>query len=432
MPTSTSIYLITDLKSYEERFLLLKNVFHAKEVFSDDPKFIKHYPNIELKKPENITDKATKFLITCRHPHSVAKKYHIPFDMVLKPLEIRAAIVNSLNSTESTNALLTRDFFDASYLKYSLQGLKEIDENLGDICTVDASLCRLKLFPNWKYQVIFFAKLIQLKKALLKGKIHPKDKRNDNSERRGTLILWNMTDPFFISDIIKRTAFNKYVLRIIDNRSRVSFPKTLELMARHIPEFHIDSYEETFASPIMVYPQTISYTLCKKVLEENPPAPQEKPKALFYGWCNKERALKVVKLGKDLQRLGVDVEIKISPEEKFNDASLDSYILKEPIGYNNYLKKVACANIIIEIMREGHNASTFRALEALIMEKKLITNNLTSDRKILENENVFVIGRDQDLEGFVKKEFSRNVLRASDLEALFTENYLASRFHNDF
>ena len=82
--------------------------------------------------------------------------------------------------------------------------------------------------------------------------------------------------------------------------------------------------------------------------------------------------------------------------------------LKSPLAYNDVLKISARSKAIIEIVLPNQMGLTWRALEALFLKKKLITNNKNIKTYDFYNkDNIFIFGIDSisDLKSFINSPY---------------------------
>jgi hypothetical protein len=79
-------------------------------------------------------------------------------------------------------------------------------------------------------------------------------------------------------------------------------------------------------------------------------------------------------------------------------------------SYNEYLKRQYSAKVVIEIGKHTQSGSSMRAIEALALERKIITNNRSLKKSLsFAAENIFVIDEtacEEDLTNFIESNFS--------------------------
>ncbi len=418
------IILLTDPESFFSRWLLVSHLFHVRETYAPEPEKINNSrPEAAVKDIGTFSSDGSDcpILISARHVHSYARKYGIPGKNILKPGDIRKIIIAALADHEGSHALLTRDLFDDSYLSQALKGMYEMHPECEKVFTADSSMARLRLYPSRKYLLTLAIPLLKLLADLFGGRIHPK------APEKGTLVLWNMTDPFFIRDIIRNTSYRRYILRIIDGRNRVSFPGILTMMAEKIPGFEIESYARDFPSPVKYFPQTLSATMFREILRSTNRT--EAKEAFFCGSCDSERLVKIRDIKSQLEAEGVAVSLYICLEGGASAGDLKECVYEKRLSYPDYLKKAASSSIILEIMRPGHAGLSLRPLEALFFRKKLITDNpAIRNSEVYHPDNIFILGEDTDLGAFLRRDFAAFVIDRPEITRALTENYLAEKF----
>lgn len=92
---------------------------------------------------------------------------------------------------------------------------------------------------------------------------------------------------------------------------------------------------------------------------------------------------------------------------------------KNFILYNDYLDMISKAKSIVDIVSESNYGLTLRPIEALLYEKKLITNyRQIKEEEFYSPDNVFIYGEDTDIQGFFNKPFkkiNKNIVEKYDV-----------------
>lgn len=115
--------------------------------------------------------------------------------------------------------------------------------------------------------------------------------------------------------------------------------------------------------------------------------------AIYIG-ASKGRADLIISTYKKLKDAGVDARFIVKIESNIKRVDGVEYV-KRNIGYERIIDFNRDSKAIVELNRFGQTGLTLRALEALFMKKKLITNNHSIINEDFYNENnVFIIGRD--------------------------------------
>ena len=99
-------------------------------------------------------------------------------------------------------------------------------------------------------------------------------------------------------------------------------------------------------------------------------------------------------------------------EKQMNNAGLNTKILiieneKDFIEYDEYLKMVSESKAILDIAEGSQKGLTLRCLEALFLDRKLVTNNPELKKYEFYNpNNIFVLGEDniEDIKEFISKD----------------------------
>lgn len=114
---------------------------------------------------------------------------------------------------------------------------------------------------------------------------------------------------------------------------------------------------------------------------------------LFFIGKSKKRLDLLIELSKGLKKYGVKCNfmvLGISPEEQ-KDPEYINYIEK-PLTYHENLNYAVNAKCLLELMQPGAVGYTFRTSEALLYNKKLITNNqFVENAPFFSAENIIVM-----------------------------------------
>lgn len=119
-------------------------------------------------------------------------------------------------------------------------------------------------------------------------------------------------------------------------------------------------------------------------------------KAIFVG-VDKNRLSKIVSVVKSLYQVGVSSLLYIFPDKGRIYSEEDrKYIYQgKTFDYIDIVNMLGECDIVIDIVQDGQGGMTWRPLEALFYQRKLITNfsNITC-YDFYTPENIFIIGRD--------------------------------------
>ena len=84
------------------------------------------------------------------------------------------------------------------------------------------------------------------------------------------------------------------------------------------------------------------------------------------------------------------------------------YIEKTYMEYSEVMSHIRKSKVVVEIVQDGQNGLTARALEAMFFETKLITNNREiCNFNFYNDNNIFIIGEDNNdrLDAFLHTPF---------------------------
>lgn len=124
---------------------------------------------------------------------------------------------------------------------------------------------------------------------------------------------------------------------------------------------------------------------------------EKKTDALFIGG-NKGRLEQLLNLEKILQRKGQITDFKIVG---YNS---------ERLTYREIVERIINTRIIVDFQSAGQDGLTLRPIEALLYEKKLITNNKNiRNYKFYNSNNIFILNEDleEKLDEFLKTSYQK-------------------------
>ena len=124
--------------------------------------------------------------------------------------------------------------------------------------------------------------------------------------------------------------------------------------------------------------------------------------AIFLGQ-NKGRERKLLVLKKELEANGFHTRFMMT------GTGNSELCLKKKIPYDDYIQMVKSSRCVVELMMEDQAGYTLRAMEALFLRKKLITDNVSVIHEPWYNKrNIFLLGKDglEDLSAFITTPYS--------------------------
>lgn len=124
-------------------------------------------------------------------------------------------------------------------------------------------------------------------------------------------------------------------------------------------------------------------------------------KAFFVG-ADKGRYSQLISIASLLEKNEIMPDFHV-----VDKCRVDRFYQKNYIDYKNVLKCIDNEKYAVELVQENQDGLTSRALEAMFMETKLITNNLSIKKCSFYNKNnIYIIGED-GFEKFIKTSFEK-------------------------
>lgn len=128
----------------------------------------------------------------------------------------------------------------------------------------------------------------------------------------------------------------------------------------------------------------------------------------FFCGKDKNRFSTIEKLGQKIQEIGHEVNFIIVKDRhcKYPHESVTK-LLNNNISYNDILDYISKSKCLVDIVQEGQTGLTYRPLEALFYNKKLITNNKSIIGYDFYNKsNIYILGEDgRTLQEFIESKF---------------------------
>lgn len=117
-----------------------------------------------------------------------------------------------------------------------------------------------------------------------------------------------------------------------------------------------------------------------------------KDESAFFVGTDKGRYEKLLMISNNLKDIGIATDFHIIGT-KCNDNR--EYVEKTYMEYSKVISHIRKSKVVVEIVQDGQNGLTVRALEAMFFRTKLITNN-SEIRKFdfYNNNNIFIVNED--------------------------------------
>lgn len=219
---------------------------------------------------------------------------------------------------------------------------------------------KISILGKWKNEINKYDKFI-IFESLYNEKVAKKIKRT-KKENKVIVYFWNYIDDN-----------NKYILN-----------------DKNIDEFWTFDKNDAQKYNMKYNPQF--YTKNVKIQDE-----QNKYDVLFLG-RPKKRKKDIVDLEKKLKEEGIQTNFKIIENEK------------DYVSYDEYLKMIAESKCILDYNQEGQVGLSLRPMEALFLERKLITNNTDiRNYDFYNHDNIFILGEDNinEIKEFINKPYKK-------------------------
>lgn len=176
----------------------------------------------------------------------------------------------------------------------------------------------------------------------------------------------------------------------------------------------------------MRHNSTYSFRELVSFAEANPPVGAVD---LYFFGAEKGRMRTLAELSSSALSMGLTVKFEIVSPHPSDGPLPEGLFSAAPVSYEKLLSNTAAARAVVEVVQEGQEGMTLRALEALFMGKKLVTNSqAVRDSALFDPSWVFFYGeRDiSELPAFLSRPTER---RPEELIDYYDFDGWLTRFH---
>lgn len=176
--------------------------------------------------------------------------------------------------------------------------------------------------------------------------------------------------------------------------------KNYELQIKKLKSMNVDiySFDEGYCKKYNLYynHQPVSY------LNRIKNSQTEIKYDCYFCGSDKNRILEIIKIKKFFINENISFKFRILLEKSKNynfkaDDLVGLDLLKKEISYDDILEETKQANCILELLQKGQTGYTLRTMEALYLDKKLITNNKNIKNYDFYNpNNIFILDNNYD------------------------------------
>ena len=119
-----------------------------------------------------------------------------------------------------------------------------------------------------------------------------------------------------------------------------------------------------------------------------------KDESVFFVGADKGRYEKLMEISNDFKNADVTLDFHVINTDGKDDRK---YVEKTYMEYDEVISHIQKSKAVVEIVQNGQNGLTVRALEAMFFETKLITNNREIRNYSFYNDNnIFIVGEDNN------------------------------------
>ncbi len=133
---------------------------------------------------------------------------------------------------------------------------------------------------------------------------------------------------------------------------------------------------------------------------------QEIIQDIFFVGVDKNRLPMLIKLKEQFDKANLTSNLIVVADKYRNYSTEEKAILSQPVSYEDVIDNVRHSRCVLDIVQEGQSGITLRPMEAMMNDKKLITNNLyIKEYDFYNPENIFILQERNisELADFVRK-----------------------------
>lgn len=195
--------------------------------------------------------------------------------------------------------------------------------------------------------------------------------------------------------VLLSILLNKKRTRIIDWRWNTEFDlvnhsEVFSLLFRIIKK-HVEvwSFDPSDAAKYKIHYNTQFYFHTNILCNQN-----KKEQDLFFVGKDKGRYALLSNLKKTCDKEGITYLFQMLPETTTQYEEVDADILSECfMDYPETLDHIIESKAVLDLTKPGQDGLTVRVLEAIMYDKKIVTNNLTiKDNEFYSSKSVFILG----------------------------------------
>lgn len=128
---------------------------------------------------------------------------------------------------------------------------------------------------------------------------------------------------------------------------------------------------------------------------------------IFFVGKDKGRSDKIIEIGKKLEEIGFETDFHIIVND-IHAYEQKKFLQETYMEYSDVVSHIRLSRAVLEIVQDGQTGITARALEALFMNVKLITNNRNiASYSFYNKDNIFILDVDDfnNLDDFLKRPY---------------------------
>lgn len=127
-----------------------------------------------------------------------------------------------------------------------------------------------------------------------------------------------------------------------------------------------------------------------------PANPQIESSDIYFVGKAKDRLDKIIETFEKFKNAGLKCDFHIVGVDKKNQTYSDEIVYNEPVPYIENIQRIKASKCMLEIMQQGGHGYTLRYCEAIMFNRKIITDNMEIDRAPFFSSDKIQVFKDVD------------------------------------
>lgn len=229
--------------------------------------------------------------------------------------------------------------------------------------------------------------------------------RRKKTEKNGVAVVFSITNLDVIDNIRKRNPDKEVRLWLWDSlsvipknrrRSLFNYCFIYNIKIYTFDRIDSDKYDIGYINQFTEVDDSLRSSL------------REKDPYVFFCGQDKNRAEYLSHIAESFDKKKVNYFFLVISKKDYNQNGSKIKYQQEGISYKEYLSHAYQSSALLEINQENQNGLTVRSVESILLDKKLITNNVNiREYDFYNSQNIYILGKEtRSLDEFMSEKIS--------------------------